>query len=237
MQSTSRSVQQLVEDQVRRWRIEGRGRNVGGAGKNVVTLSREPGSGGRLVAGRLAEAMGWDLFDRDLIARVAESVNMSTAIVETLDEKEQSLLSHWITGLVNRQHLWPDQYQQHLLKVVATIGRHGRAIIVGRGANFILPRDPCVRVRIVCPREMRVESVANYYHVSEEEAERRIARSENNQRAFILQNFNAAIDDPTQYDLVLNTGSLGIDGAVDVIRAFVDSQNRASVRRQAAHVS
>lgn len=237
MQSTSRSVQQLVEDQVRRWRIEGRGRgSSGGAEKSVVTLSREPGSGGRLVAERLAAVLGWDLFDRDLISRVAQSVNMSTAIVETLDEKEQSLLSHWITGLVSRRHLWPDQNQQHLLRVIATIGRHGHAVIVGRGANFILPRDHCVRVRVVCPREMRIESVANYYHVPEEEAERRLARSESNQRAFIQQNFNAAIDDPTQYDLVLNTGSLGIDGAVDVIRSFIESQNRTSTRRPPAHV-
>jgi cytidylate kinase len=222
---TSRTIHQIVDEQVARWRVPDRSGRSTALGKSVVTLSREPGSGGRMVAERLAKKLDWDFFDKDIINRVAESVNMSTAIVETLDEKEQSMLSHWITGLVNRQHLWPDQYQQHLMKVLATIGRHGRAVIVGRGANFILPRDHCVRVRIIAPRDLRVDSVAHWFHVSEEEADRRIARSEANQKAFGYQFFNAGIDDPTQYDLVLNTGSLGIDGAVDVIRHFVLAEN------------
>ena len=101
------------------------------------------------------------------------------------------------------------------------IGKHGRAVIVGRGANFILPPDNRVRIRVVAPQITRIQNVAKNFKVSEDEAKRRVIRTESDRRAFIRKYFNADITDPINYDLIINTGTLSIDEAVDIIIAAV----------------
>ena len=100
-------------------------------------------------------------------------------------------------------------------------GKHGRAIIVGRGANFILPPDNRFRVRVVAPQQFRIENVAKNFNIPEREAKRRVIRTESDRRAFIRKYFNADIADPLNYDLIINTGTLSIDDAVNAIVASV----------------
>ncbi|MCG2774980.1 MAG: cytidylate kinase-like family protein, partial [Desulfobacterales bacterium] len=184
----------------------------------VITVSREPGSGGGIVTKKVAEQLGLDLFHGEIIQKIAESADTSSRILETLDEKGLSVLDDWISTLVNRRHLWPDQYLKHLMRVIGTIGKHGRAVIVGRGANFILPREVRFRVRIVAPLDTRVQNVAREFGVSSEEARRRVLRTESDRRAFGRKYFHADITDPVNYDLVINTGTLSIDAAVEAIK-------------------
>jgi cytidylate kinase len=170
------------------------------------------------VAKKVAEQLGLDLFHGEIIQKIAESADTSSRILETLDEKGLSVLDDWISTLVNRRHLWPDQYLKHLMRVIGTIGKHGRAVIVGRGANFILPREVRFRVRIVAPLDTRVQNVAREFGVSSEEARRRVLRTESDRRAFGRKYFHADITDPVNYDLVINTGTLSIDAAVEAIK-------------------
>jgi cytidylate kinase len=115
--------------------------------------------------------------------------------------------------------LWPDQYLQHLMNVIGTIGKHGRSVVIGRGANFILPPEQRFRVRITAPRRLRIKNVARDFNLSPDEAKRRVIKTESNRKAFIRKYFNADIADPTNYDLVINTETLTADNAVDVIGA------------------
>ena len=103
------------------------------------------------------------------------------------------------------------------MKVIATIGRHGRAIIVGRGANFVLPPEKRFRVRIVAPQELRVQNVARDLDIPVDEAKRRVIRTNSDRRAFIRKYFNADISDPINYDLVINTETLSVDAAIDTV--------------------
>jgi cytidylate kinase len=179
----------------------------------VIAISREPGSGGRIVAEGIAERLGYDLFHREIIQEMAESADMSSRVLATLDEKGLSVLEDWISELVNERHLWPDQYLKHLMKVVGAIGKHGRAVVVGRGATFILPPEQRFSVRMVAPLEVRVKNVASNFDVSLEEARRRVLRTESDRRAFTRKYFHADIADPNYYDLVVNTGRLSINAA------------------------
>ena len=124
-----------------------------------------------------------------------------------------------ISSLVYDRHLWPDEYLKDLMKVIGAIGEHGRAIIVGRGANFIISPENRFRLRIVAPQNVRVANVASTFDVTAEDAKRRIIRTESDRRAFIRKYFNADIADPINYDLVINTGALEIDRAVEAVIA------------------
>ena len=212
-----KTVTRIIEDQIHLYQIAHSESKEEKPGISVVTLSREPGSGGRIIANRLAEKLGIDIFHQEVIHEMAKSAHVSEQLLETLDEKGLSTLEDWISSLVNKRYLWPDRYFQHLMKVIGTIGKHGRAVIVGRGANFILPPEKRFRLRIVAPQAWRISNVAKEYDISAEDAKRRVMRTESDRRAFIRKYFNAEIADPTNYDLIINTAVLGVDDAVKVI--------------------
>ena len=212
-----KTITKLIEEQVHRWQIERAESPEEKKGVSIVTLSREPGSGGRIVATRLAEKLGIDIFHQEVIHEIAKSASVSEKLLETLDERGLSTLEDWISSLVHSRYLWPDVYLQHLMKVIGTIGKHGRAVVVGRGANFVLPPEKRFAVRIVAPQPWRIKNVAREFGISREEAKRRVMRTESDRRAFIRKYFNADIEDATNYDLVINTATLRVDDAVNVI--------------------
>ena len=212
-----KSIPRLIEEQVNRWQIMKKEEKEEKEGVSIITVSREPGSGGRIVAGKLAEKLGIDIFHQEVINEIAKRADVSEKLLETLDERGLSILEDWISSLVYDRHLWPDEYMQHLMKVVGTIGKHGRAVIVGRGANFVLPPEKKFSVRIVAPQSWRIQNVSKEYDITPEEAKRRVMQTESDRRAFIRKYFNADITDPTNYDLVINTATLNVDDAVNVI--------------------
>lgn len=216
----NRSPQQIVEEQVQRWQLL----KKTAPEKQVsptVTLSREPGSGGRVVAEALAAELGFDIFHQEMIQQLSENTRVQHRLLETLDERGMNVLEEWISSLVNERHLWPDQYLKHLMKLVGVIARHGSAVIVGRGANFILPPECCLKLRVIAPRRTRIENVARLHEVTRQEAERRVIRTESERRAFVRKYFNADIDDPLNYDMVINAGRLDVKAAVCAVRGVL----------------
>lgn len=213
-----KTVEKIIDEQVKKWEMMRAEKRVNEEALPIITISREPGSGGRIVAQRIAERLGLDLFHKEIIHEMAKSAKASTRLLATLDEKALSVLQDWISTLVNRSHLWPDQYLKHLMNVIGSIGKHGCAVMVGRGANFILPPDGRFRVRIVAPLETRVQNVAREFGVTLDEAKRRVLRTDSDRRAFVRKYFHADITAPVNYDLVINTGTVSIDAAVEAIR-------------------
>ncbi|MFH1981529.1 MAG: cytidylate kinase-like family protein [Pseudomonadota bacterium] len=229
MVGPNRSLMRIIEDQCRAWQMGKQQAAPPVAGPQVITVSREPGSGGKLVAAGIAKSLGYDLFHREVLHEMAKSADMNRCIMETLDEKGLSVLDEWIASLVDARHLWPDRYLQHLMRVVGAIGKHGRAVLVGRGANFILPPEMRFRVRVIAPREDRIKNVSREFSVSEETARRRVLKTESERKAFIRKYFHADISDPVNYDLVINTEALGLDAAVSaVIAAIAVSREQGS---------
>ena len=214
MKTKARSIHQIVEDQVQKWNRLHSDKVATKPGIPIVTLSREPGSGGKLVAKGIAEALGFDLFHQEVIHEMAQSARVGTRLLETLDEKGLSVLEDWIRSLIRERHLWPDEYAQHLMKVIATIGKHGRAVLVGRGANFVLPAENRFRVRVIASEDFRVANVAHTFGIDAKEARRRVIRTESDRKAFIRKYFNADISNPLNYDVVLNTETVSIEAAV-----------------------
>ena len=209
----------IIDEQVQRWKIQHKEEPPEEVGVPIVTISREPGSGGVIVAQRLSEKLGFEVFHQEVLHEMAKRAEISEQFLATLDERGLSVLEDWISSLVHQRHLWPDQYLRHLMNVIGTIGKHGRAVVIGRGANFILPPEQRFRVRVTAPQWVRIENVAREFDLSPAEAKRRVIKTESNRRAFIRKYFNADIADPTNYDLVINTETLQVDHAVNIIGA------------------
>ena len=169
------------------------------------------------MAAAVADRLGLDIFHQELINAMAENADTSTRVIRTLDERGFSMIEDWVSAAISDRHLWPDEVSRVLMRVIGTIGRHGNAIIVGRGANFILPPENRFRVRIIAPLEMRVNRVAETFGVTKEEAKRRVLRTESDRRAFVRKYFHSDINDPANYDMVLNAGTLSVDSAAVAI--------------------
>ncbi len=219
MKTNPRSIEQIIEEQMQRWRLMKAKKVEEKKGVSIITVSREPGSGGRVVAKKLAEKLGFELYHQEVLHEIAKRADVSEKLLETLDEKGLNVLEDCISSLVYDRHLWPDEYLKHLMKVIGAIGKHGRAIIVGRGANFVIPPENRFRLRIVAPLPVRIANLTRTFDVTAEDAKRRIIRTESDRRAFIRKYFNADIADPINYDLVINTGALEIDKAVSAVSA------------------
>jgi cytidylate kinase len=222
-------IEEFVKEQIKKW-AKMYSRRVGKeqAHIRVITVSMEPGSGGSLIAQKIAERLGLDLFNRIIIEEIAKSAKIRSALIETLEKERLSGVEDFISSLIRDQYIHPDLYLEHLLKVVATIGKHGGAVIVGRGANFILPPEERFSVRIVAPLTVRIQNVAEWHGASLEDAKRRIIARESRRRAFVRQSFNADIRDPVNYDLTINTGRLSAESGVDAVIAALMATLKAN---------
>ena len=222
MSEKKKSIEQFVKEQIKKWeRLYTEKERKEEARIPVITVSMAPGAGGTIVAQKIAERLDFDLFNRHIIKGISESARISASVVETLEKERLSGVEDFIASLVNKNYLYPGLYLQHLMQVVCTIAEHGRAVIVGRGANFILPPEKRFSVRVIAPLEQRIQTIADTYKVSTDEAKRRVIRRESRRKAFIRQSFNADIADPIHYDLTINTGRISFDAAVESVISTV----------------
>ena len=169
-------VEQIIAAQVKKWELNKK-KKYKKPIRPVITISRLPGSGADTLAKQLSEDLNIDLFDNEIVEEVAQSAHVSTAVIATLDEQDRSMLDDWIGAMGKKNYLWPDEYLSHLTKVVGAIAAHGHAVIVGRGIGYILPSEICLHLFIVAPMDVRVRNVMYAYHVTYEEAEKRIIKT------------------------------------------------------------
>ena len=223
----------IFEDQVTRWqkRVDRRKKSPS-AKPPVITISRQPGTPSNNLITELAAALKLDVFDNQIINAVAESVKMSEKVIATLDEKTRSALDNWIQILKSSRYLLPDTYLTHLTKVIGAIGEQGGAIIVGRGANLILPPETTLRVRLVAPLGLRIAHLSKEEKISSiDEAQRQINKKESEQRAYIRKYFEVDIEDAVQYDLVINTQQMTNEQVIEIIKAALKNKPEPKRRR------
>jgi cytidylate kinase len=196
-------------------------------GGPIITISREPGSGGSEIARRLAKALNMDLIGGQIIQHVADSAKMSRRVIESLDEKEVTFRDTLLLSLFGESRPWPADYLKHLTRVIGTIGAFGNVIIVGRGANHVLPQEKTFKVRIIAPLELRIKYFMDDRRYTRAEAEQYVVKTENNRKAFVRKYYNVDIADPKYYDIIINTERISMGAATEsIISAFKQRRNR-----------
>ncbi len=211
----------VVEYQLERWQMVKRPKlDV------IVTISRLTGAGGSEIARRVAEEFHMDVIGGQIIQHVAESSKMSAKVVETLDEKAVTRIDSMINSMLVNRHLSPDVYFRHLTRVIATISEHGNTVIVGRGANYILPKEKTLRVRVIAPLEYRIQHFVKTRGMTRGEAQQYVERRDGDRLGFVKKYFKVDAADPCHYDLVVNTEMLGIEGAVSTIAGAIQHRIR-----------
>jgi len=186
---------------------------------NVITVSREYGAGGGEVARRLAETLGWELLDRELLHQAAAVEHVPDADLERLDEKAISVADRF------RLHPPHRQYIHGLTEAAKEAAARGNVILVGRGTRQLLgERADCFHLRLVAPRQWRVERMSRLENWTPEQALARCLEVDRTRERFTRYFFGAATHQSSQYDLVVNTGRVLLDVVVAWVTALVRNE-------------
>lgn len=189
--------------------------------KPVICISRQFGSGGSEIAREVATQLGYQFCDRELLEAIAARSHVREELVAQFDEHVRGALDTYLNNLFTGHIFDNTKYMHRLTQVVLGVAQYGSAVIVGRGANFIIAPERCLRVRIVAPLPERVAYVKDHYEHTREQALREIARYDREQRAFIDHHFHREIDDPLAHDLIINTAGVEPSTAQALIIALV----------------
>jgi cytidylate kinase len=204
----------------------------------VITIGRQFGAGGKTVGEMLARELKADLLESRIIDEVAHRLQLPKEEVEAEDEQPGSLLHRLLMALGSASGeplIQPEatawnppnvdpvfdtrravlEITQHVIREAA---RAGNVIIVGRGGAYIL-RDfeGALHVFLRAAESVRIKAVMARLKVSEEEARRKLKQTDENWTAYIKQVYGHERNLPSHYDLVLDTGRLGYEGAVATI--------------------
>lgn len=184
----------------------------------VITISREFGSGGRTIGKKVAEQLGIPRYDSELIQKIAEESGFDAKFVQEAGEYAPggflSNLSSRTFGPTNEDDLWKIQYQ-----IISRLAGQEPCVIVGRCADYILrDKADCLRVFIHADAQFRARRIVQEYGERAESPEQRLRDKDKRRAAYHRFYTNMKWGHAQNYDLTLNSGTLGIDKCVEIIR-------------------
>jgi cytidylate kinase len=197
-----------------------------GAHGRAVTISRQAGCGALVVAEKLAGllqthapkgAPPWTVFDRNLMDKVLEDHHLPARLSQFLPEDRASQLQDIMDDLFGWRPT-SGTVVQHASETILHLAEMGHAILIGRGGNVVTARLPNVfHVRLVAPLEKRIEHAHEFYKMTKKAAQEFIQREDGGRKRYLSKYFNARIDDPLLYHLIVNTGFVSYDDAARII--------------------
>jgi cytidylate kinase len=221
------SLDSLIDRQVRLWEVRGRLAEVGGVAARrqlvhleqgpFLTVSRQIGSGGGEFARAVAERMGWQVYDRAILREIAEHHHLRERVVKRLDEHAVGWISEWVNHLLVPESLPQAAFAKEVAEIVCAVGRQGNAVIVGRGANWLVDPRFGLRVRMIAPLEQRVEEVRRIEGIAEDVAAAKVRAHDVETERYIRRTFGRGVDDPLGYDVVLNAAYVDVGAAVELV--------------------
>ena len=182
-----------------------------------LTISRESGAGGSRIARLVGEAVGWEVLDRELLECVAERYHTSPAMLELVDETTTNWITEIFGNWLDQSSVTQMQYVCRLGRVILMTARAGNVIYVGRGAQFILPRERGLNVRIVAPLKYRVQQIMERRHLSFDAAHDYVMKTDADRQACAREYFHHDVNDPHLFDLVVNVEKIGPERAARLI--------------------
>ena len=182
-----------------------------------VAMSREAGAGGSEVAEILGRKLGWEVLDKGLLDTLADRYQMSRPVLEAVDETSVSWAYDIFGTWLDREIISHEKYLTRLNRIFLTAAKKGHAIFVGRGAQFLLPRDHGFAVRLVASDKYRIARLAKSHELSVSKARQLMSRLDRGRRQFVQHFFHQDIDDPHVYDVVINVERFGLEGSADRI--------------------
>jgi hypothetical protein len=183
----------------------------------TVAISREAGARGGSIGRRVAKKLSWGVYDQELLEYMAQEAAVRQNMVDSLSGLAAAWVEERLEQMLREQNLSQHPLILHLARVVLTLGSSGNVVLVGRGAGCILPRPSTLHVRLISPLADRIAYMSQWLRLSQEEAAERVRLRDERRTTFLSTHFHRQPGDMHQYDLILNSSTLGEDVCAELI--------------------
>src|SRR5439155_509624 len=188
----------------------------------VITITRQYASGGSEVARLVAAALGWDVIDNEFVDEVARRAGLPPDAVAQREERAPGLLERLARTLAAGS---PEMF-------IATAGvprvepDEAGIVLVGRGAQAVLAQRPdALHAYVVAPKPWRMKHAVERLGVNPAEVEKVVDETDRQRDHYVKTYYGRHRQDVVNYDMVVNTGKLGMDGAAALVAAEARRRN------------
>jgi hypothetical protein len=161
--------------------------------------------------------LGWQVYDQEMLDYLAQEANLRQDPTEGLGPAAASWVEARLQALLREQNLSQHPSVVNLARVVLALAARGQAVLIGRGAGYLLPRSTTLHVRVVAPLEDRVAYVAQWLRLTTDEAAEKVRLRDQRRAEFITTHFHRSPAEVHQYDMVLNSSQLGEEVCAELI--------------------
>jgi cytidylate kinase len=208
----------------------------------TITISRQTGAGGHTVASNLADYLQmhvpshdpWTVFDQNLVEKVLEDHHIHKRFANFMEESHKSMLRDSVEEWMG---LHPSTWTlvQKTNATILQLARMGNVILVGRGATLITSKLKNVfHVRLVASLNKRIEYGQQLYSLDRKAALAFIKKKDEGRKRYLKDNFDADVDDPLLYHVIINTDLVRYDEAARMIGDEVIARFNLGARVRAA---
>lgn len=205
---------------------------------NLITISRERGSGGRFVGTRLAKELDMRLFGKEIIYEIAQTAGVAAESVEKYDQETYSKWNLLVDSLRMSTHFSPDyglnfnlsqiepevfftedKYLKTTQEILKRLASESGVIFLGRGSQIIFKdRQDALHIRLVAPLSMRIQRIAEGLKIALKDAARNVAELDKSRASYLRDFYGVDVNDSTFYHLTINTGRLDFHQTCQLIR-------------------
>lgn len=200
----------------------------------IITISRKFGSGGRFVGEQLARELGIPFYDKEIIQLAAEKSGLAADFIESAENNvTKSFLFSIATASTYSDIKYSLQFDTPITDkaffaqatVIRELAEKSSCVVVGRCADYILrERDNLCRVFITAGDEFRLKNLIEKYDIPEKDAAAKMKSADKARSNFVRRYTGENWGDINNHDLIVNTEFTGIEGAVQVIKAALQSK-------------
>ena len=199
----------------------------------VLAISRQLGSGGSLIGQAVAGRLGLRYADREILREAAAALGSDETTLESFEERVHGFWDRVAPLLVlggaegpytpmPLPNVDPHDLFEAERRIMREIADRGNAVIVGRGAAHVLRDHPgLLSIFVHAPEAARVRRISEIYHLDPDNATSLIRRSDRQRAAFIESIRRQPWSSATLYDLSVNTESVGLEAATDLVTSLV----------------
>lgn len=189
----------------------------------IITIAREYGSGGRVIAEELAKRYNVNLYGKNLLDFIAKEKNLNLDKLKKYDEKARNpWLSRTVDGYSNSPEDTVAQMQFDYLKERAESGES--FVVLGRCASYVLrDSDGLVKIFITGEKDAKIKRIASIEKLNYGEAQILVEKRNKMRRNYHNYYSKEKWGDSRHYDLIVNSSKIGIDNTVEVIDKYIEN--------------
>ena len=194
--------------------------------KQIITISREFGSGGRSIGRKLAERLGIDYYDRDMLGLMMDDSYSEEEEKIRLRKSRDSIVQNIYASLGFASPA-EEKFFKEQAELMKQVADEKSCVIVGRCADYVLDgRDDVIKIFFYSSIEERVRRTMEKHNISESEARIWVATTDATRRGFYNRQTGRLWGDAINYDLTMDTEGFSVDDVVDIVISYIDIKNR-----------